>query len=369
MQGESFCDCPLMAALASIAWVNRMFIVQNTTKNNIVNADGSTSTSYTFTFWDYGVGNTIGQNVPLNGPLNPVDANNNPKGIKTLVTVNAQVLLDNNSRFSDPNGTFYGAGSNNANEVWPALFERAYAKFCYYENGINPSSGALQCANSNDQYGNLVHIISGPDPAFADVQNLTMNQWGGNAGIGLMYLTGRNCFRISTTSANFSVPLNSSIPTNVNSPSLYNFIKAAFCSESRLNVTYGRYKTRYPLVAWTYPSGDQYSPSTIPAPHCYPILGVFDSTDGSGNNKSYIVLRTTYGLQDPSANLGNVSPVGNGSWNYWDARFPIGSTGKYPSAGRIPQLLDLSLPGDAIFGLDQAVFSTYFPFIGWAEGY
>ena len=150
MQGESFSNCPLIAALASIAWVNRMFIV-----NNMYGPDAHGN--YTFTFWDYGVGvhnpltvNSQMGGVHLNGVINPVDGGGNPTGVRTIVPVSPQVLLDAAGNFSDPNpgGTFYGAGSSNANEVWPALFERAYAKFCYYENGIPlPSGGApLACA-------------------------------------------------------------------------------------------------------------------------------------------------------------------------------------------------------------------------------
>jgi hypothetical protein len=378
MQGECFSDCPLMAALASIAWVNRLFIA-----NNISGPDANGN--YKFTFWDYGPNNpmtptTMGQNVGLNGQINPVDQYGNPTGIKTYVTVGPQVLLDSNSRFSDPNGTFYGAGSSNANEVWPALFERAYAKFCYYENGLTPSAGALSCTNGVDANGNPIHIISGPDPTFTDVLNLgnnpanpSQNLWGGNAGVGLMYLTGRNCFQLNSSATTFTVPQNSHVTSGANGTSLYNFVKVGFCS-----TTFGRNKTRYPLVAWTYPNGCQtggvqYNTNAslgILASHCYSILGTFDSTNGCINNHSYIVLRTTFGLSDPTA-LTNVSPSGNGLWSYDDVGFQMGSTPQYPpgNAPRIPQTLDLSKPTDAIFGLDQAVFSNYFESIGWVEGY
>ena len=382
MQGESFSNCPLMAALDSIAWVNRMFIV-----NNIFGPDSNGN--YTFTFWDYGQNtttssnNTMGMDIALNGAINPVNQNNNSAGVKTYVTVSPQVLLDSNSNFSDPYGTFYGAGSSNTNEVWPALFERAYAKFCYYENCLTPTAGALSCTNGVDANGNPTHIISGPDPNYTDVLNLAnnpaysgQNLWGGNAGVGLMYLTGCNCFQLSTTSASFTVPQNSHVSAGANGTSLYNFIKIGFCSET--TVVYGKNKTRYPLVAWTYPNGCQLggvqyntnaSLGIVPS-HCYAILGVFDPTNGCANSHHYIVLRTTFGLSDPTAQV-NVSPSGNGLWKYWDARFPIGSTGKFPpnTSGKLPQTLDLSLSGDAIFGLDQAVFSNYFQSIGWAEGY
>ena len=193
---------------------------------------------------------------------------------------------------------------------------------------------------------------------------------GGNAGVGLVYLTGKNCFQLSTTLAAYAPPLYSHTPAAAASPSLYNFIKLGFCSET--GVVYGLYKTKYPLVAWTYAAGDQYNanPSLgIIASHCYSILGVFQPP-AAENNHSYIVLRTTYGLSDPAAQV-NVSPADNGNWTYGDARFPIGTTGKYPPAPGThnQKTLDLSVQGDAIFGLDQAVFSNYFQSIGWASGY
>jgi len=386
MQGESFSNCPLMAALASTWWVNRMFIVNNSW---LPDAHGN----YTFTFWDYGVGNpmtastTMGGLVILSGVINPVNGAGSPTGVRTIVPVSPQVLLDAAGNFSDPSpgGTFYGAGSSNANEVWPALFERAYAKFCYYEYGIAlPSTGAfLTCAAGVDPNGNPVQILTGADPTYSDVLNLgndpanpMKNQWGGNAGIGLAYLTGMNCFQLSTTLANFAPPAHSNIPAGAGSSSLYTFIKNGFCSETTL--VYGKYKTKYPLVAWTYANGSQlggvsYNTNAslgIVACHCYAILGVFDAT-ATTNKKSYIVLRTTFGQSDPTKQV-NVSPVNNGLWKYWDARFPIGLTGgQYPpnTATKLPQTLDLSILGDAVFGLDQAVFSNYFQSIGWAEGY
>ena len=373
LQGISFANCPLIAALASVAWVNRKFIIDNISGPD---ANGN----YTFTFWYYmtssaAAGATADPasstciSVSLSGLLNTVDANNNPAGIKTYVTVAPQVLLDSNARLYNASGMFYGAGSGITNEIWPALFERAYGKFCFFVNGISPAAGALQCTKGNDAKGNTTYTITGPDPSYADLANLTMPQWGGNAGISLMYLTGRNCFQLSTTAASFTVPQYSRIPTNVNSTSLYTFIKGAFCAEARITVTYGVYKTRYPLVAWTSFSGSQYSATTIRAGHCYSVLGVFDSLNGSLNKKSYIILRDTFGL-DPDASLTGVSPDGNGSWKYADARFPIGATTQYPvgTGVKFPQYLNLSQK-DGIFGLDQSVFSTYFPSIGWAEGY
>ncbi len=363
-----------MAALASVRWVNRMFIVNNT-------YGPDASGNYHFTFWDYGVGNpmtttdTMGGIVGLYGVINPVSGAGDPTGVRTIVTVSPQVLLDSMGKFSDPAGTFYGAGSCYANEVWPALFERAYAKFCYYENGLTPSSGPLTCAPGTDPNGNPAQIISGADPTYADLLALgnpaiMQNYWGGNAGIGLVYLTGRNCFQVSTTSAIFTVPPYSHVSAGAAGPSLYTFIKNGFCSAAT-----GLRKTRYPLVAWTYPPGGalggvSYNTSAslgIVASHCYSILGTFDANNGCTNGHSYIVLRTTFGLSDPTA-LPNVAPAGCGTYMYGDLGFPIGSTPASAAAGAT-QTLNLSTLTDAIFGLDATQFSNYFQSIAWAEGY
>src|SRR5208283_5461025 len=378
MQGESFSNCPLMAALASTWWVNRMFIVNNSW---LPDAHGN----YTFTFWDYGVGNpmttstTMGGLVILSGVINPVNGAGSPTGVRTIVPVSPQVLLDAAGNFSDPSpgGTFYGAGPSNANEVWPALFERAYAKFCYYEYGIAlPSTGAfLTCAAGVDPNGNPVQILTGADPTYSDVLNLgndpanpMKNQWGGNAGVGLAYLTGRNCFQLSTTLAAFAPPTTySHVPAGAASPSLYTFIKNAFCSAAT-----GQRKTRYPLVAWTYANGSQLGDVTfntnaslgIVASHCYSILGTFDATNGCTNGHSYIVLRTTFGLSDPTAQP-NVAPNGCGLWTYGDLGFQIWSTPASGAAGAV-KTLNLSTLTDAIFGLDATQFSNYFQSIAWA---
>jgi hypothetical protein len=362
MQGECFPNCPLMAALDAITWVNRQFIPNNIT--------GPTNNNYTFTFWDYGIDNSMTVNnsmpgtVSLNGPITPVSNGTPITPVKAQVSVGNQVLLDANNRFSDPNGTFYGAGSNNANEVWPALFERAYAKFCYYENGMTPSTGALiGTKNAN------INTITGSDPAYSDLQTLganpPTNYWGGNAAIALAYLTGLNSFQLSTTLGAFNVPEYSSLPSSVNSTSLYTFIKAAFCSYS-----VGLRKTQLPLVAWTYENGSQFSslPSQgILASHCYAILGTFDSTNGCTNGHSYIVLRTTFGLSDPLA-LTSVAPSGCGSWEYKDLGFVLGNTTQ-SGLSAVAKTLNLSTPTDAIFGLDATVFSNYFQAIGWCEGF
>jgi hypothetical protein len=381
MQGECLCNCPFIAALASIAWVNRNFIIQNITPlpNTPPNNPGG---SYTFKFWDY-KGQTMPSSTDPTVPLNPVNGSGNPTGIPTYVTVSSQALFDINGSILDPTNTYYGAGSNYKNNVWPALsnevwtalYERAYAKFCYYENCIKPTAGSLTCTKSTDQNGNPVNTITGPDPNIADVLSITKNPsipqtqptWGGNAGWALVYLTGLNCYSYNTNLSTFPTA-----PGGVNAAtSIYNFINAGFCSE--ITAVQGISKTRYPLVAWTYPSGTQYDPYTLIADHCYAILGTYDASNGS----SYIILRNTFGLPIPNKDYPLPSSLnvytGGTNWAYNDAQFKIGSTPSWPANNRsvLSGSLNVALPSSyGIFAIEGTqAFKKYFATIGWAKGY
>ncbi len=377
VQGQCYGNCPFIGALASVAWVNRNFIRKNITGPDALG-------KYTFNFWDYSKIDVIKlPKDPTNGiQLNPADAYGNPAGTQVQVKVSPQVLQDNNLLASDANRISYGAGSANTNdkitEIWPALFERAYGKFCMYVNGLSLNSAPGQPLSLKD----LMETTK--DPLYSDLKNLTTVQWGGNAGMGLVHLTGLNCFAYSTTSAAFNAL--GGLPAGATGGSLYNFIKAGFCSEN-VNVK-GLNKTRYPLVAMTYasedlspakkydqnsnPNGIQYDSTTIVANHCYPVLGTFDSTDG----KHYIVFRTTFGLMDPARdfpvnNFLKLAQTPDSTWKYNDAQFKFGTIAQYPTSAavRISLSLDLAISGDAIFGLEEGSFKNYFSMISWAQGY
>lgn len=373
VQGLCFSNCPLMGALASVAWVNRNFI-----RKNISGPDAFGK--YTFTFWDYPKLTTcVLPKDPTSGiQLNTTDAYGNPAGIPVQVKVSPHVLQDGKLNASDANGISYGAGSSNAGEIWPALYERAYGKFCMYTNGLSLKSSPGNPLTINDM------MDTTRDPMYSDLQHLTTVQWGGNAGISLVHLTGRNCFAYSTTSAAFTAL--GGLPAGATGGSLYTFIKAGFCSENAF--VRGLNKTRYPLVAMTYasedlspvkkydrnsnPDGILYDSTTILANHCYPVLGTFDSADG----KHYIVFRTTFGLMDPArdfpaSNFLKQAQTPNSTWRYYDAQFKLGTTAQYPTstAVKISLSLDLAITGDAIFGLEEGLFKNYFSMISWAQGY
>jgi hypothetical protein len=380
VQGQTFANCPFVSALASIAWVNRKFI-----RNNISGPDGNGD--YTFTFWDYGVNNTI--TLPNTTP-----------GTPTPVTVGPSALLDSSNQCCNASG-FYGQGSAYINEIWPALYERAYAKFCMYENGL-----ALQATPTAPMSEtNLTNTAC--DPALGDVvalsHNSVGNYWGGNGAYALMYLTGLPCVNLSTQTSNFPTTMYGGVAGNVGSTansalqssqagidsangspdtvmcSLYEYIKAGLCNE--YGILYGVNKTRYPCVATTYasaslspiynsnPNAVNYGNTTIIPNHNYPVLGVFDAPNGL----HYFILRTTFGsnVNFPNPTFGSIA---TGTWTYYDAQFPLGTTTQYPATSSKKTMITInsnlsSATPNAVFGLEQGAFVNYFSSIGWAQGY
>lgn len=301
--------------------------------------------------------------------------------VPVTVVVNGTIALNGTNKMVDPNTNMsYGAGSSNSNEIWPALYEKAYAKFILYQYGLI-SASQLQSTSA--------------DPTFCQVCGLTSVQWGGNAGIALAYLTGLPCYSYSTASSSFSPMGNLTCSAQGN---IFSYIKTGFCGQTA--PVYGVRKTMYPLVAWTYPSesaspaglynatsnpsGIQYSSSSILPNHCYPILGIFEPTI-SGSTAHYIVLGTTFGGPNPNPNV----PVNNfinivqnansqngnniSSSTCYDALFQLGtapSNGFYPyTASQKPRNINIPL-SNGMFGLEgMTTFQKYFQAIAWAQGF
>jgi hypothetical protein len=396
MQGQFFSNCPCISALASLAWVNRQFIANNVTPNTTTNpATGAVTTnSYSIIFCDYGVNNSV--QLP----------NNTALGTPITVTVSPQVILAGGA-MSNNNGP-YGAGSSNANEIWPAIYERAYAKFLMYEYGLTRQGAAAPMSAAN-----LTDITQ--DPSFTDLWNLgngpLRNYWGGNGAYALMYLTGLQCFTLNTSATSFPTSTTGGVTGNIGTAAnaassataaasaiasgtplasmsgLYAYIESGLCSE--VTKVYGMYKTRYPVTATTYaqaalspnPGAVTYSNSTIVAGHNYSVLGVFDAPNGL----HYIILRTTFGsnINYPNPTFGSVAsgqwsapPNGTGLAPY-DAEFlmqgGVVSGPQYPTSNRAPKLpmtfnFSPTTP-NGIFALEQGAFINYFQSIGWAQGY
>jgi hypothetical protein len=128
--------------------------------------------------------------------------------------------------------------SNDAGEIWPAVYEKAFAKWINNTNDDKPDI-------SKTAYGD-------PVKAVAQLINKTPLYY---------YTTPRTALDL------FGI-------VRENSMSL---------------------KTINPMVAWTYGSGKDYSGSNIVGNHAYTILGW-----STVNNKNYIILRNPWGVTEPN---------------------------------------------------------------------
>lgn len=127
--------------------------------------------------------------------------------------------------------------SNDAGEIWPAVYEKAFAKW------INQTA--------DDKPDITKTAFGDPVKAIAQLNNKTP----------MYYYT-------NTRTAD----------------QLYGIVRENSMSMKTIN----------PMVAWTYGSGD-YSGSNIVANHAYTILGW-----AFVNNKSYIILRNPWGVTEPN---------------------------------------------------------------------
>lgn len=128
--------------------------------------------------------------------------------------------------------------SNDAGEIWPAVYEKAFAKW------IN---------NTNDDKPNIANTAYG-DPAKAVAQ-----------------LTNKTPFYFDTAAR-----------TGLD---LFQIVRGNSMS----------FKTINPMVAWTYGSGKDYTGSNIVGNHAYTVLGW-----STFNNKNYIILRNPWGVTEPN---------------------------------------------------------------------
>lgn len=337
LQGQ-LCNCPFMAALSAITWVNKTYIQKNVAGPNVTNY-------YTFTFWDY-----PGGLIPLtSGRINPVNASGAPiPAVPVPVTVKAATrLLDENNQPQNANG-YYGAGCTVAGELWPVLYEKAYAKFCLYKKG------SLRCADLTN--GNI-------DPGA--IFSLTKEGWGGNAVVASMCMTGLDAYIFPTNLGSYSGIGGADCAAG----DLFFFLRYGFCSEA--TQTFGMNKTKYPMAAWTYtsdnPDGSLFGQKDISPSHCFSILGIFIGADG----KQYVILRDTNGLHDPASNSRISTPPATGSiWKYSDVQFKVGPLTTFTTnSQRKLTSLDLTLSSDAVFGLEKGDFQKYFSHFGWVKGY
>jgi hypothetical protein len=311
-------DCHLITAFSSLAWVNNNFFPYLGEK-----------TVYKYWFYDpvpdpqqYPVGTTL--TTPM----------------KVEVCVNSAIFMD---------GTVWCCATSKAAELWIAMYEKAFAKFCMFKITKKLSYQQLSDSSVNPDF---LSLTSG-------------SSWGGNPATVLGYLAG-NYLKPCTfvvTAGNFTY-------NAISSTDVYSFIKALcnYPTSIGKSTTYGLVngaKIRYPMGAWTYVNETAaknatnativYNNATLSADHCYSVLGVYES-----NGSRYIVLRNPYGNADPG-----ISSLGKGPWIYYEIQNQIENLALTINSTRpAPAMLDLS-PSDGIFALDVKVFSQYFEGFGF----
>jgi|MTBAKMStandDraft_1061839.scaffolds.fasta_scaffold29680_2 hypothetical protein len=217
LQGD--CDsCIALAGLSSMGWTNSTFY----DINPVVKIGNYNY--YTIYFW--------------------------PNSVRKTVRVSERLCVENNQlRF---------ASSKEAGELWPSIYEKAYAAFVK--------------ANHNST---TVDTFTMSTTAFGKNGKVTMEE---------------------LTKLPFADPLISSIPDTYEIPDVYSFINQKSVGG----------KTAKPMIAWTPPGGDT---AGIKADHTYSVLGVVP-----GDN--YIVLRDPKkGAPEPNLNVLNNKVVTLGGVN------------------------------------------------------
>jgi hypothetical protein len=215
-------DCYLIAALSSVAWAFTYEIAQR------CRATGTAQESFydMITFFE--------------------------GSSKVLVEVTEKVP-------TNAAGNFIYCRSTEDGEVWPAIYEKAYAKWRTGHSGDTPD----------------LLTIAGGDPVLAMAQ-----------------LTGRSRNYYGTSSSS--------------TDTIYKRVRENSISRKTFN----------PMVAWTYSSGMaspdrvNYSDVNLVANHAYSILG-WDYR----NDKRYIILRNPWAQTEASTG------ILTGSWTAWDAPY------------------------------------------------
>ena len=201
-------NCYFIAALNAIAWADPYRIIH---RNRAIGT-GETDRVNAIQFYSKGGGKDAATKLVEVTDKTPANANNN---------------------------NWIYCRSTDPNEIYPALYEKAFAKWI-----TNTTS---------------------------DQPDITQTAWG-------------NCVKATAQ-------LNDKTPYYYNTDSrtgdeLYTIVTQ--------NSSLG--KTIHPMTAWTYGSGDKsYTGTNVVASHCYTILGVTFR-----NNKKYIVLRNPWGVTEPA---------------------------------------------------------------------
>jgi hypothetical protein len=160
------------------------------------------------------------------------------------------------------NNALVCASSREPGEIWPGVYEKAYARWVSQGTTDTP-----------------------------DIAQIFQN--GGSPIGALMQLTGSSPFTFTTQALNAS--------------NIFQQV-ASRCTNG---------KTKVPMVAWTYPTASaapdptiNYASAHLVAWHAYSIFGVY-----TANNQQYIVLRNPWGTYEATLN------VDGGAWLAFDGSF------------------------------------------------
>lgn len=214
-------DCYFIAAMSSVAWARTYSIMQRTRA----------------------VGTAQSQFVDM------IEFFQASKGEKVEVSEKLPLL--------SPGNTYIYARSSEAGEIWPAVYEKAYAKWRTKDTGDTPD----------------ITKIAGGDPvaACSQLTNLTPYYYW-NSGL--------------------------------SADDIWQKVRENAIS----------YKTFNPMTAWTYasaPSPDvNYNSAHLAANHAYSILGW-----QYANNQKYVVLRNPWGTYEA------IITVDGSTWMAWDAPY------------------------------------------------
>jgi len=335
-------NCTFVAALTSICWVNPKFIKKLT---------DPPVDSYTITLHEEITGNRPA--VSIKPSLCVVDHNASPL-----------------SFCGSKHNQFY-----TTKEVWPAMYEKAYAKFCFYKKNKT-----------------LVPYEKLSDPKFWPIDangnfispcSLSHEEWGGDPVTAMLRISGCSAFsNYCFTPDKEGFPKRDS-PTKWNYPNppctctgttdIGNFLKTCLSS---------RGKTTRPTAAWTYPKekglnsdgvevryvpdGCTYSLSGIQKNHSYSILGIHEPGDG----KQYIVLRNPCGVDPSDSDILAKIYTGNTAWTPDNSYYKFCTRGINPTADGpgLPGAYTISLSDqDGVFGLLASEFTNYFQGFGWLQ--
>ena len=234
----------------------------------------------------------------------------------TKVTIKVKATFPVNQ-----NGHLVYAQETPQAELWPALYEKAYAKFFPLSDSALPNAAA----GEDPEIGTFP-----PYMAIISLTNLTKL-------LSSLY------------------PKNGIPPTQYNPANLGGWGNSSYDVLTKCNLVGG--VTSWATVVWTYDSGSIpnnasayfYNPALIPC-HAYSVLGGFTNAAGV----SYVVLRNPWGNQ--------IDPVNDATLN--SLKGSLSTDSWMPANG---PTIKFGSNADGIFALESSVFDKCFTGFGWVR--